>query len=117
MKTNKNVKVLNRQRRQKRIRAKVSGSATRPRLSIFKSNKSMYAQIIDDDAGKTLIAASFADVKGKKPLERAAILGEKVAEKAVAKKIGSVVFDRSGYVYTGLVKAFADGARKGGLVF
>lgn len=117
MKTNKNLKVQNRQRRHKRIRAKVSGSALRPRLSIFKSNKSMYAQIIDDVAGKTLIAASFVEVKGKKPLEKATLLGEKVAEKAGAKKISAVVFDRSGYVYTGLVKAFADGARKGGLVF
>lgn len=117
MKRVKNKKVLGRERRHKRIRAKVFGTSSRPRLSIFKSNRFLYAQLIDDDSGKTLAAANLTEVKGKKPIDKAVELGVKIAEKAGAKKISKVVFDRSGYVYTGRIKAFADGARKGGLVF
>jgi large subunit ribosomal protein L18 len=102
----------------KRIRRKVSGSAARPRLNVFRSNKSIYAQIIDDTAGHTLAAASSLDkaVTGSKS-EQAKAVGQLVAERAKAAGITSVVFDRGGYLYHGRVKAVADGAREGGLDF
>lgn len=111
----------NRLRRKRRISFKVKGTAERPRLAIFRSNKAIYAQIIDDDAGKTLfsLATSSKDLKGKtkNTKEGAQSLGEALAKKAMTSKIEQVVFDRAGYLYHGKVKAFADGARAGGLKF
>ncbi|MEK7135425.1 MAG: 50S ribosomal protein L18 [Patescibacteria group bacterium] len=97
-----------RDRKRKKIRAKVSGTAERPRFSVFKSNTGLYAQLIDDNAGKTLVAA-----KGKD----AAKVGAEVAKLAAAKSVVTVVFDRGGYVYAGKVKALAEAAREAGLKF
>ena len=101
------------------IRNKISGTADRPRLSVFKSNKGIYAQIIDDIKGHTLASASSAELgaKNNATIEQSKEVGKKLAEKAVANGIESVVFDRSGYLYHGKVKALADGARDGGLKF
>ena len=111
----------NRIRRKRRISFKVKGTSERPRLAIFRSNAAMYAQIIDDDAGKTLLslATNSKDLKGKikNTKEGAQTLGEALAKKATSAKIDRVVFDRAGYLFHGKVKAFADGARKGGLKF
>lgn len=111
-----------RERRHRRIRAKVSGTAERPRLSIFRSNKFIYAQIIDDEKGITLVSASDAETKpaktkSKGKLEISKTVGEEIAKRAKAKNISKVVFDRSGYLYTGRVKQIAEGARAGGLDF
>ena len=114
MKTN--IKTLQRARRQKRIRSKVSGTSSMPRLSVFKSNKYISAQLIDDEAGVTLAAFSSIELKGKKS-DQARKVGEKLAETAKAKGITKVVFDRGGYIYTGRVAALALGAREGGLEF
>src|SRR3989344_5486044 len=103
-------------RRHKRIRAKIAGTAERPRLSVFKSNKYLYAEIIDDVAGRTLAAASSLEFN-KKVKDEAREVGKTIAQRACDKKIKKIVFDRGGYVYTGKVKALADGARDGGLVF
>ena len=103
-----NPKTEQRTRRRKRIRAKISGTSERPRLSIFKSNTSMYAQIIDDTKSTTLASAKGAD---------ASKVGTEIAKLAIAKKINSVVFDRGGYVYTGKVSSLAEAARKAGLNF
>jgi large subunit ribosomal protein L18 len=111
------LKTIKRERRHKRIRAKVSGTVERPRLSVFKSNKFIYAQIIDDVSMITLASASSEKAKGKTAILRAAETGVLIAKAALAKKIEAVVFDRGGYVYTGKVKALADGAREGGLKF
>ncbi len=105
---NSNSKNQKRDRRRKRIRAKISGTSERPRLSIFKSNTRIYAQLIDDASASTLASASGKD---------AVKVGEEIAKKAVSKKIEKAVFDRGGYIYTGSVSALADGARKGGLKF
>ncbi len=104
-------------RRKARIRAKIHGTKERPRLSIFKSHKYIYAQIIDDDKGHTLVAFDSKQSKAKKPLERAEEVGTEIAKKAKEAKITKVVFDRSGYLYTGKIKMVADSARKGGLEF
>ena len=104
-------------RRKSRIRAKVNGTSERPRLAIFKSNKFMYAQVIDDTKGRTLAAADTRSLKGKTPVERAKELGAEIAQKAKAAKIGKVVFDRGGFLYTGKIKIVADAAREGGLEF
>jgi len=100
------------------IRSKVSGSADRPRISVFKSNKGIYAQIIDDVAGKTLAAASSFEL-GKKNItvDTSKEVGKALAEKAKGNGIESVVFDRGGYPYHGNVRALAEGAREGGLKF
>jgi large subunit ribosomal protein L18 len=103
-------------RRKARIRAKISGTKERPRLAIFKSHKYVYAQIIDDDAGHTLVAADSRELKGK-PVEKAKALGIEIAKKAKAAKITKIVFDRGGYLYTGKIKMVADAAREGGLEF
>ena len=107
-------------KRHKRVRAKISGTAERPRLSVFRSESNIYAQIIDDVAGNTLVAASSHEknfgAKGGN-CEGAALVGKLVAERAVEKGIKEVVFDRGGYVYHGRVKALAEGAREGGLEF
>jgi len=104
-------------RRKLRIRAKVKGTAERPRLAIFKSHKYIYAQIINDDKGHTLVAFTSKDGKGKTPVERAKEVGIEIAKKAQSAKITKVVFDRGGYIYTGKVKMVADAAREGGLEF
>lgn len=117
MKALKNSKVESRDRRHKRIRAKVSGTPTMPRLSVFRSNKYISAQIIDDTKGVTLAQAHSKDVKGKTMLERSEAVGVMIGEAAKQKKIEKVVFDRGGFIYTGNVRALAEGARKAGLKF
>jgi large subunit ribosomal protein L18 len=110
-----------RKRRQRRIRMKISGTAERPRLNVFRSLDHIYAQVIDDVAGRTLVSASTvdkeiaADLDGKKKREQATIVGKAVARRALDAGIQEVVFDRGGYLYHGRVKALADGAREGGL--
>ncbi len=107
--------------RKKRMRTRILVSNDRPRLTVFRSNKYVYAQIIDDSKGKTIVAYSSRDLPkakiGKSGLEIAGAVGEELAKKAKAKKIKQVVFDRGGYRYHGKVKAIAEGARKGGLEF
>jgi large subunit ribosomal protein L18 len=116
MKT-KNPKTEKRMRLKKKIRAKIFGTTERPRFSVFRSNNFIYAQLIDDNAGKTLVSAS--DIKAKKGTkrERAIEVGKAIAEAALAKKISKVVFDRNGFSYTGRIEALADEARKAGLIF
>lgn len=101
------------------IRKKVSGTAERPRISVFKSNTRIYAQIINDENGTTLASVSSGDLGATKNtnVELSKEVGKKLAEKAVASGITEVVFDRNGYIYHGKVKALADGAREGGLKF
>jgi|CXWL01.1.fsa_nt_gi large subunit ribosomal protein L18 len=111
------LKTIARLRRKNRIRAKVSGTATRPRLVVFRSNSHITAQLVDDSAGKTLIAASDLKVKKGTKVERAQMVGKAIAEFSTAKKLEAVVFDRNGYQYHGRVKALADAAREGGLKF
>ena len=116
-----NQKTIKRTTRRKRIRARISGTAEAPRLSVFRSNKAIYAQVIDDVAGKTLVAASTNEeelrAKSKLNIEGAKAVGEMVAKRALAKNVKSVVFDRGGYLYHGRVKALADAAREAGLNF
>ena len=106
-------------RRRRRVRAKVRGTAERPRLSIFRSNRGMRAQLIDDVTGHTLAAVNWTepDLKALKSMEQAKRVGELIAERAKAAGVESVVFDRGGYQYHGRVKALAEGAREGGLRF
>lgn len=104
-------------RRKARVRAKIHGTAERPRLAIFKSHKYIYAQIIDDDKGGTLVSADTRKAKNAKPVDRAKEVGIEIAKKAKAAKITKVVFDRAGYLYTGKIKVVADAAREGGLEF
>lgn len=113
-------KLSRRQRIKFSIRAKLSGTADRPRLSVFRSNTAIYAQLIDDVAGNTLAAASSIELKSEvegNTLDTAKKVGQRLAEKAIAKSIDAVVFDRNGYLYHGKVKALADAAREGGLKF
>ena len=116
MKTIKNKKIIKRLRIRNKIRAKISGTAAIPRLSVFRSNRFIYAQLVDDVSEKTLASASDAGLKGMKS-KRAKAAGMKLAEVAKAKKITKVVFDRGGFSYAGRVKALAEGAREGGLKF
>ncbi|MBW8361568.1 MAG: 50S ribosomal protein L18 [Kaistella sp.] len=113
-------KVEKRNRIKRRVRGKISGSSELPRLSVYKSNKEIYAQLIDDKEGKTLASASSrekgVDSKGTK-VEISAAVGKAIAEKAKAAGIENIVFDRNGFVYHGRVKALADGAREAGLKF
>jgi large subunit ribosomal protein L18 len=118
----KSKKTQRRNKRKKRIRAKVFGKKTHPRLSVYRSNKYIYAQLIDDEKGSTLIAVNEKDLKidkGKKysKSQKAELVGELLARKARRKRITKVVFDRGGYRYHGRVKAVAEAARKGGLKF
>ncbi|MGL1887720.1 MAG: 50S ribosomal protein L18 [Reichenbachiella sp.] len=99
------------------IRNKISGTAERPRLSIFKSNKGIYAQLIDDANGNTLVATSSLETGGGSNIDSSKEVGKKLAEKATGNGIASVVFDRGGYPYHGRIKALAEGAREGGLKF
>ena len=106
-------------RRRRRVRAKVSGTAERPRISVFRSNRGISAQLIDDDAGRTLAAVNWteADLRALPRAQRARHTGELLAQRAQAGGIQAVVFDRGGYRYHGHVKALADGAREAGLRF
>lgn len=117
MKTKTQVKTDRRSARHKRIRAKVIGTASKPRLAVFKSNVGIYAQLIDDQTGTTLAASDSRKQKGDTPLLRAEAVGVQIAELAKAKKIEEVVFDRGGFLYRGAVKAVAEGARNGGMKF
>jgi large subunit ribosomal protein L18 len=119
----KNQKNLRRAKIRRRVRSKISGSSERPRLSVYRSLKHIYLQIINDDAGVTLVSASTKttelqdELVGKNYSERAAIVGKFIASKAIEAGIVSVVFDRGGYLYHGKVKAVAEAAREGGLKF
>jgi large subunit ribosomal protein L18 len=109
-------------RKRWRIRQKISGTSERPRMSVFKSNKQIYVQLIDDIARVTLAAASsrnkeIAEKKGLKKTEQAKLVGKLIAEISISKGINNVVFDRGGYLYHGRVKQLAEGAREGGLKF
>lgn len=112
-----------RMRRHERVRRHLAGTAQRPRLSAFRSLVGIYAQVIDDQTGHTLVSASTIDqdlrskVKGLKKTEQAKLVGKTVAERAVGKGIKQVVFDRGGFMYRGRIKALAEGAREGGLDF
>ena len=113
-------KINRRAKIKRRIRKKVTGTSKVPRLTVFRSNKQIYAQIIDDASGKTLASASSYNNKAaekKAKIEQAGIIGKEVAEKALKAGIESVVFDRNGYLYHGRVKQLADSAREGGLKF
>ena len=104
-------------KRRRRVRAKVRGTATRPRISVFRSNRGIFAQLIDDDAGRTLAAVNWTEpeLQSLKPMEQATRAGALLAQRANAAGIERAVFDRGGYQYHGRVKALADGAREGGL--
>ena len=110
-------------KKHRRLRSRLSGTATQPRLAVFRSNNHMYAQIIDDTVGKTLVAASTLEKDVKAELEKtnnvdaAAYLGTVIAKKAIEKGIKEVVFDRGGFIYQGKVKALAEAAREAGLEF
>lgn len=115
-------KTERRQRIRYRIRKRISGSSEKPRMSVFRSNKNISAQIIDDVKGQTLASASsrekeISEVKGIKKTEQAALVGKLIAKKSLEKGINQVLFDRSGYLYHGRVKSLADAAREGGLKF
>jgi len=114
-------KVIRRQKIRYRIRKKITGTAERPRLAVFRSNKEIYAQLIDDVAGHTLCAASSADKQGRSTtgtkVEKAKAVGSNIAQQAKEKGIEVVMFDRGGYLFHGRVKALAEGAREGGLQF
>ncbi|MFN8299446.1 MAG: 50S ribosomal protein L18 [Chitinophagales bacterium] len=113
-------KEARRQKIRSRIRGKIQGTAERPRLAIFRSNKEMYAQLIDDNSGTTLVAASTRDkdfARTGTKTEQSKAVGTAIAKKAVEKGLSSVVFDRGGFLYHGRVKALAEGAREGGLQF
>jgi large subunit ribosomal protein L18 len=106
-------------RRRRRVRAKVAGTAERPRLSVFRSSKGVFAQLIDDRSGKTVAAVNWieADLRKLSPMDQAKRVGELLAERAKAAGVETCVFDRGGYRYHGRVKALAEGAREGGLKF
>jgi large subunit ribosomal protein L18 len=112
-----------RRKRHKRVRRKISGTPGRPRLNVFRSSRHIYAQIIDDTVGNTLVSVSTLDAEvagntgGKTKKEQAAVVGKAIAERATAAGIDEVVFDRGGYLYHGRVKSLADAAREGGLKF
>ncbi len=115
----KQTKTLRRLRIKRSIRSKISGTAARPRMSVFKSNTGIYVQLIDDTIGKTLVSASSRELSDAKSVNVAIAkhVGEKIAERAKEQGIQTVVFDRNGYLYHGKVKALADGAREAGLQF
>ena len=109
--------LTNRLNRKRRVRAVISGTAARPRLTVYRSLTQMTVQLVDDATGKTLMAASTKEAKKKPNLDGAKALGVLIAKKAKDKKIATVVFDRNGYLYHGRIKALADAAREGGLKF
>ena len=112
-------KPAKRLKRRRRVRAKVAGTAERPRISIFRSNRGLFAQLVDDERGHTLASVQWteADLRDLKPMEQATRAGALIAERAKAAGIETAVFDRGGYRYHGRVKALAEGAREGGLTF
>ncbi len=110
-------KIERRNKIKTRIRGRIAGTAARPRMSVFRSNKQIYVQLIDDLAGTTIVAASSKGLEGGTKCESAAQVGQAVAEKALAAGITEVVFDRNGYLFHGRVKSLADAARNGGLKF
>ncbi len=114
---NTNDKRIKIKTRHKRIRAKISGTSVVPRLSVYRSNTCVYGQIIDDTKGVTLVAFSADKVKGKGLIEKSLNAGKEIAKLAIEKGIKSVVFDRGGFIYTGKIRSFAEGAREGGLKF
>ncbi len=116
MKTKTQIKTERRVTRHRRIRSRVIGTATKPRLAVYKSNLALYAQLIDDNASRTILAGDTRKEKGV-PLARAKSLGEKLAVEAKKLGIESVVFDRGGFLYQGAIAALADAAREGGLKF
>ena len=115
----KNKKQVRRTRTKLRIRKKIKGTAERPRLSVYRSNRHVYAQIIDDVSGHTIASASsfVGDIGGESPLDRSKEVGKQLADKAKGAGVERIVFDRNGYKYHGRVKALAEGAREGGLIF
>lgn len=110
-------KLDQRTRRHTRIRARVSGTEERPRLAVFRSNRFIYAQLIDDSKGTTIAAANSRTAKGATARERATAVGKSIAETAKQKGVTKAVFDRGGFQYQGVIAALADGAREGGLSF
>ncbi|OHA45987.1 MAG: 50S ribosomal protein L18 [Candidatus Taylorbacteria bacterium RIFOXYD2_FULL_36_9] len=112
-----NVKKMKVERRHKKIRTKVFGTEEKPRLAVFKSNKYIYGQLINDNKAETIISLSSMKIKGKTFMIRCTETGKEIAKLALAKNVKEVVFDRGGFKYVGRVKAFADGAREGGLKF
>ena len=106
-------------KRRRRVRAKVQGTAERPRISVFRSNRGLYVQLIDDDSGRTIASVNWIEpeLHDLKPMEQAKRAGELLAQRAAAAGIERAVFDRGGYQYHGRVRALADGAREGGLAF
>ena len=117
----KNKKVFRRNRIKQRVRKSINGTPERPRMSVFRSNRDIYVQLIDDIAGNTLVSASsaIAEIRDQKITKtaKAAIVGKNIAEKAIAAGINKVVFDRNDYLYHGRIKSLADAAREGGLMF
>lgn len=112
-----NIKKQKVERRHKKIRSRVFGTAEKPRLAVFKSNKYIYGQLINDDKAETIISLSSMKIKGKTFMDKCTETGKELAKLALDKKIEAVIFDRGGFKYVGRVKAFADGARTGGLKF
>ena len=112
-------KPAKRLRRRRRVRAKVTGTAERPRISVFRSNRGVFAQLIDDSSGRTLAAVNWteAELRGLSRAEQPKRVGELLAERAKSAGVTQVIFDRGGYQYHGRVKALAEGAREGGLIF
>jgi large subunit ribosomal protein L18 len=106
-------------RRRRRVRARIRGSAERPRLSVYRSNRGVFAQLVDDESGRTVAAVNWteAELRGSSPMEQAKKAGELIAKRASEAGISTCVFDRGGYRYHGRVKALAEGAREGGLKF
>jgi large subunit ribosomal protein L18 len=112
-------KPAQRLKRRRRVRAKIRGSAERPRISVFRSNRGIFVQLIDDETGRTMASVNWIEpeLRGLEPMEQAARAGGLLAERAKAAGVESAVFDRGGYKYHGRVKALAEGAREGGLAF
>jgi large subunit ribosomal protein L18 len=110
-------KPARRLKRRRRVRAKIVGTAERPRISVFRSNKGISAQLVDDLSGRTLAAVEWTEFRGSDRMDQAAKVGKTLAERAQAAGVQSAVFDRGGYQYHGRVKALAEGAREGGLTF
>ena len=112
-------KPARRLKRRRRVRAKIRGSAERPRISVFRSNRGIFAQLVDDESGRTLASVNWIEpeLRGLGPMEQATRAGGLLAERAKAAGVDSAVFDRGGYKYHGRVNALADGAREGGLAF
>ena len=108
------------EKRRKKVRAKIFGTQARPRLNVFRSNQHIYANLVDDEKGSTLLSVSEKDLKAKEKLtkvEKAFLIGKLVGEKSIAKGVKKVVFDRAGYLFHGRVKGVAEGAREAGLEF